>query len=153
MLKMQFPPIVDALGEAIETMAFISAMQVDPPDAGPGDALLCRIDFTGPARGTIEMIVGQPFAHLLCANMLACSPTDPEAAHCARDAVKELLNVICGTFLARLATPAAETFTVTLPSLTSFSSETQWRAFVASPAAATFDADGHTITIRVSEAG
>lgn len=153
MLKTHYPPIVEALGEAIETMAFISAMQVDPPDAGPADALLCRIDFTGPARGTIEMIVGQPFAHLLCANMLACSPTDPEAADCARDAVKELLNVICGAFLTTLATPAAEPFTITLPSLTSFSSETQWRNFVASPAAAAFDADGHMIAIRMSEAG
>ena len=152
MLETHHSPIVESLGEALETMAFISPVPIDPPEVAPGEPLLCRIDFAGPLRGTIEVMVGRQFAVLLCANMLGGSPEHPQARASAEDAVKELLNVTCGGFLARLHQPGTRTFTVSLPSLSTADSAPAWRSFVESPAAATFDVDGDVLAIRVSEA-
>lgn len=152
MLETQSSPIVESLGEALQTMAFTSPVPIDPPEVAPIEPVLCRIEFAGPVAGTIEMVVGQQFAVLLCGNMLGSRPAPCEALASAADAVKELLNVTCGGFLARLGRPSHERFTVSLPSLSNLDAGAQWRSFVESPAAATFDVDGDVLAIRVSEA-
>ena len=62
-------------------------------------AVEVAIGFSGPASGTLELLCGLDFSRELAANSLGAEPEDIEDDDEAIDAVKELLNVVCGRFL------------------------------------------------------
>lgn len=55
--------------------------------------------FSGPLRGKLQAAAGKNFCRCLAGNMLGLEPDEPEPERYAADALKELLNVICGRFL------------------------------------------------------
>lgn len=55
--------------------------------------------FSGPLRGKIHAAAGGDFCRALAGNMLGLEPDEPASEKHAADALKELLNVICGRFL------------------------------------------------------
>ncbi len=95
--------LVRAADEVLGTMFYVFASPAsEPPDACPGDtgrpAICCHLEFTGPATGRIELIIGPRLAQTLTANFLG---EEPEAVTDAMimDAAKELTNMIGGRFL------------------------------------------------------
>lgn len=148
MLKTTNAPMVEAFAQVLETMAFISLSPIAAPHEGPPDTLLTAIDFTGPFSGAVELVASEEFAVTLAANVLGSSRADPNAADRARDAVKELVNVTCGALLSKLGHTCRKPFEVGIPRIAAFD-PSQWQAFLASPDSAAFDADGHTVALRV----
>ena len=81
---------------------------VDGPDpAAPwcaGDDLLtAHVRFEGPFTGIVSLSMPAALARELAANMLGLEPEDTEAGARGRDCVGELLNMVCGNLLPRLA--------------------------------------------------
>ena len=152
MLKTHCPPLVETLAQVLETMAFISLVPVEAPLNAPRNPLLVSIGFTGPAGGAVEIVASEDFAVLLAGNILGSSPDDADAVRRAGDAIKELVNVVCGALLAKRDPGPARNFEVGIPMLATFDATAKWQAFVRSPDAAVFEADGHTIAIRAKGA-
>lgn len=87
-----------------EVLANLAFMFVTEPPPGQesgsvslgADALQVEIGFEGPSRGRLTLRCGQPFASALAANLLGVDAEEELAhSHCC-DAVKELMNVVCG---------------------------------------------------------
>ncbi len=55
-----------------------------------------EISYQGPAGGTLRCWCTRTFALRLAANLLGLEPEDEKAQTAAEDAVRELLNVLCG---------------------------------------------------------
>lgn len=142
---------LEAMAQSLETMAFASLAPCSDEEAPPPpSALLVRIDFAGPRRGSLELAAGEGLGRLLAANILGLEPTDNQAAAGAGDALKELANVTCGVLLPRLPAPSGERFTMDVPQLVPLS-VLEWTALTSRPDAAVLDVEGHLLSIRVSE--
>ena len=97
--------IETALSEAIEEVlaslafAFVMPGEDIPP---AGEVMLAEIDFTGPFNGTLRLTIPDELSPMLAENMLGIEQEEcgEEIQH---DALKELLNVICGNLLPRIA--------------------------------------------------
>jgi hypothetical protein len=150
MLEISTNLLEQALAEALETMAFISPLPPEddaPPAAGP--AVLTRLEYRGAASGAIELACPAAFGKLVAANLLGCDPDDPDAEQRAADALRELLNITCGSLLRRSIAADAELVEMSVPTQTTFDLE-GWQAFVAA-GATVVDGDGHKLAIRLVE--
>jgi len=133
---------------ALQTMAFFCT---DPTDSGalsPEDAVLISMGFTGTSSGTVELVAGKYFGQRLASNALGCGPTDEEALTQADDSIRELVNVVVGMMMPRLAIEPGELFALTLPSTRAFE-EGEWESFIAGPGVAILDAEGDTLALRI----
>ena len=93
--------------EVFESLAFIlSAFEQEPEsqDDSLGEARTTgTISFKGPFDGTVALSVSSELLPEICANMLGLDFDEVAPADQQRDAFKELLNVICGNLLPKLA--------------------------------------------------
>ncbi|MGC4076094.1 MAG: hypothetical protein QM702_03500 [Rubrivivax sp.] len=97
-------PVVDALCNSLDTMAFISPFPAkDPaaPETLQGELRRVRITFTGPFNGTLELVTPRSFGAVLASNLLACDPNDESTLAHVDDVLKELANVTCGALIRR----------------------------------------------------
>jgi CheY-specific phosphatase CheX len=88
--------------DMFESLAFLLLLPDDEPALSPASAVTARIDFEGPRRGALFLSVSGEMLPELAANMLGRmdqTPTPDEQI----DALKELLNVVCGNFLPQFA--------------------------------------------------
>jgi hypothetical protein len=152
LLESSSQTLEQALSEALETMAFITPLPPEDPSAAPAaPAVLTRIEFRGPiAAGALELICPDPFGAMLAANLLGVEPNDPDARGKTADAIRELLNVACGTLLRNSGATAAGFVEMTVPTQRPFD-PAGWDAFAKSETAVVTDADGHTIAVRLVE--
>jgi len=139
----------DALTESLETMAFISALPPEDALAPAGLAFFTRIEFRGASDGALELLCSREFGHLLAANLLGCAPDDPDLAQRAGDALKELINITCGTFLRNTGATARALVEMSVPVQSAFDLA-DWDAFVAANATI-LDAEGHKLALRLVE--
>lgn len=142
---------VEALVQAMETMAFVTPSFADASASPSADLVLVRMLFTGPVAGAVEMVASEAVGANLAANILATIPADPAALDQAQDTLKELLNVTCGLLLPTLTVDqsANPPFKTTLPRLENFDGETQWQPFVAADNCSVLSVDGGLIALRV----
>ena len=146
--------LLDAsFGEALETMAFITPLPPDDPAAAaaappPGAALaLTRIEYRGAQSGALELLCPRRLGAMLAANLMGCEPDDPEAEARAADALRELLNITCGTMLRNSGVTATGVVEMTVPAQRDVPSA-DWGAFASSAGASVFDADGCFVAVR-----
>src|SRR5689334_3895676 len=87
--------VAQSLTDALETMAFVTAEPAPPGAPAPDAALRITLAFSGPLSGVVELIAPDALGTLMVDN-IATSPAEstPQAAE---DALKELLNVTCGS--------------------------------------------------------
>lgn len=142
--------VEQALSEALETMAFITPLPPEDNSAPAGPAVLTRIEFRGPRDGALELVTPDAFGAMLAANLLGVEPTDPDAKRKTEDAVRELLNVTCGSLLRNSGATAAGFVEMNVPTQRPFDLS-GWDAFAASDAAVVVDADGQKIAVRLVE--
>jgi hypothetical protein len=152
MTDLQTSFTMDALIQAMETMAFTTPTLADPALLPSSDSLQVKMPFTGPICGTVEMVASEKVGIGLAANILATTPEDPAAKRHAKDALKELLNVTCGLILPKLVPKESDatSFRMTLPELAVFDSQAQWPAFAAAPDTCILDVEGSLIALRVN---
>ncbi len=91
-------------GEVLEKLAFIFSFpeeEREPMDYS--DAVIARVSFTGPFKGTLLMAVSKEALPEIAGNMLGLEDNSDAAAEQQYDALKELINVICGNLLPAIA--------------------------------------------------
>lgn len=95
---------------AEETFGELAFMLVVPPEFGDGDDApqgwthVAMVDFTGPFDGQLFVAISGQMLSPLAANMLGLEMgEDPPEGVDPIDALKELLNVICGNLLPAMA--------------------------------------------------
>src|SRR4051812_43864283 len=139
-------PVVDALCTSLETMAFISAFPPDGPGPFPcpADARRVTIEFTGPANAVLELIAPAAFGAMLAANLMACDPGDAEAFDRADDALKELMNVTCGSMINAMG---GEGYELGIPRVEDLKAG-EWETITQPGESAVLDADGHVLAAR-----
>ncbi len=104
--------ITDALSQALETMAFMTALPLDDDIPPPGKTIAADIKFSGPKNGSLKILAGIEFAEILADNIAAVE--QPDTQTCC-DAMKELANVTCGLLLPAVANSNADVFNVSVP--------------------------------------
>jgi chemotaxis protein CheY-P-specific phosphatase CheC len=113
--------------EVMERFAFMFGEESDAPapDAN-GDYLHASISFQSEtAKGELRLTVPLSLGTDIAANVLGVDPSEATPA-IGEDAVKELLNIICGDLTARMF-GKAEVFRLTVPTLTRLDTK-QWKA-------------------------
>jgi hypothetical protein len=121
--------------EQFESLAFLFPLPADPEVPAPAVAewTTVSVDFTGPFGGQLYLAVPSEMLAVLGSNMLGM---DEPAATAGRqiDALKELINVVCGNLLPAIAGDEAA-FDVKAPRLLGAAAAPQFPGAV--PAAAT----------------
>lgn len=90
------PALASLAAEVLGDLAFMIADD-EPQAPAPGTIWLQgEVGYRGPVCGSVQCWVTRSFAVSLAANLLGTDPNDAEAFTDAEDAVRELLNVLCG---------------------------------------------------------
>jgi hypothetical protein len=142
---------IEALVQAMETMAFTTPTWADASLFPAADSLLVSMPFSGPVSGAVEMVASDTVGAELAANILAIAPNDPAAKGHARDTLKELLNVTCGLLLPKLVESQSTNrpFKIALPRLEDFDGPARWQNFVATGEPCVLNVNGELIALRV----
>ena len=150
MPEIQNESLTESVCEALETMAF---MIVEPPEGDlptPTEGVKAEMDFMGPQAGTVELMAGFELIEAMAANFMGIEPDDPEAQEKCTDAFKELLNVICGILLPKLANSPGEIFDITVPESRQFSDPQEWETFTIQPGVTVMECDGCSLAFKVT---
>ncbi len=135
---------------ALETMAFFCCEPAQPDAPWPEDALQIRMHFRGHVSGTVTLLAGKFFGQRLASNALGCGVEDEDAVSRADDSLKELMNVVVGMMMPRLARSDADVFDLSLPSADPFDAAWGWNDVAARPDACAIDAEGDTLVLCVT---
>jgi CheY-specific phosphatase CheX len=138
--------LIEALTQALETMAFLTVMPLEDDMVPPENAVLAEISFTGPKTGTIQMLAGMDFAGILAENIGALDEADDEAAF---DAVKELSNVTCGLLLPAVGSSPADVFNVAIPTVESGDNSPGWDEFTADRNSRVLNIEGYMVATKL----
>jgi CheY-specific phosphatase CheX len=84
----------------LEEAAFFFAQPASAPAPWPANVLEARISFAGARRGVMRLTTTEPFALEVAANLLGIEDDDDEAVLQQKPALGELLNIVCGAFVA-----------------------------------------------------
>ena len=141
--------VAETFGLTLESLAFIFPQPMDATASAPEEAMLLQLALSRNEPITLELVAGRPFAQLFAANLLGTTPDDPQIAQPYGDALKELINIAGGGLLSLMLDHDSEPSEMGIPSVQPFSTATEWEAFVTSPGACVFDAEGNTIAFRL----
>lgn len=116
-------PMTDVFCRVMESLAFyfvdpVEAHQVNMDLDLQSPYLHASMRFEGPHVGQINMYLPQSMMTTIWANMLGCDEEDEHSASQQKDAVCELLNVICGQVLTEIW-GTGPIFDLRLPNITS----------------------------------
>jgi len=92
---------MEALGHVLVTMVSMSpcaAQAKDMPEI-KGEALNVRIEYSGKHSGELGLIMERPLASLIAARILGLENANDVFDDMIDDAMRELINVVCGHFL------------------------------------------------------
>lgn len=128
----------------LETQAFMFAEPVEEFPMTPKDFVVTHIGFKGVKNGRIEMVVPASMTVEIAESILGMEIEDDEAI----DAIKELLNIICGNLVTKLYGESA-LISPTIPEIDDVSSE-GWEEYL-SDNALLFAVDDKPIILRVFE--
>ncbi|MCH9022166.1 MAG: chemotaxis protein CheX [Planctomycetes bacterium] len=150
MPEIQNESLTESVCEALETMAF---MIVEPPEEDlptPTEGVKAKMDFMGPHGGTVELMAGFELIETMAANFMGIEPGDPEAQDKRVDAFKELLNVICGILLPKLASSPGDIFDITVPQAQLFTAPQEWETFTKQSGVTVMECDGFPLAFKVT---
>ena len=93
-----------AFNEVMEGMLFMFPDSLEKDEAAVnGSTLMASIRFSGHLNGDIKLTVQTGLCKEFAANMLGIESADEESLQKSEDALKEILNTVCGRFLTTLA--------------------------------------------------
>jgi len=85
--------------EILADLAFMFSEEDDTDLLSGEEWLETSINYEGTVSGTLRFWCTQAFSVVLASNLLGIDPDDENASSQARDAAKELMNIICGQFV------------------------------------------------------
>lgn len=122
--------LAEAVENVLDVQAFMFAENADLDELDPPEesCLHSSISFEGETCGRIDLIFPQELCVELAANVLGIEAEEVDDDEDAEDALKELLNVICGQFLTRHF-GSEPVFHLTIPQVESLELETweEWK--------------------------
>ena len=149
-MEKELRKILDAtLCEVLEKQAFVFAEEVavdDIPEQA-GVMLHAWISFSGPFSGTLRFYAPESMCCEIAANFLGVEPDEPGITEKAPDAMKEMLNVICGNFLTAAAGDGP-VFDLTVPQANPVTQE-EWKRVLSDPAVMSYLAEDHVVLCRL----
>ena len=150
MPEIQNESLTESVCEALETMAFMIVEPLEEDLPAPTDGVKAEMDFTGSHAGTVELMAGIELIEAMAANFMGIEPDDPEAQDKCTDAFKELLNVICGILLPKLANSPGDIFDITVPEAKQFKDPQEWESFTNQPDVTVMECDGFPLAFKVT---
>ncbi|MCP4712125.1 MAG: chemotaxis protein CheX [Planctomycetes bacterium] len=150
MLETSEQVIIEALTEALETMAFMMVMPPEDELPTPTTSIKATMDFIGPVRGCVELMAPQEFTQTMAANVLGVDSEDDEAVSKCTDAFKELINTTCGVLTPKLGDTPADVFDFSIPQAEHFTTAADWETFIAQTGVTVLDVDGYPVAARLT---
>lgn len=129
--------LVEVAIEVFERCAFMCAeprSTKGEPAVVAEPSWLVIVSFSGARAGGVGMVVSSDLARQVAANLHAKEPAEMCDEH-AQDAVKELLNIVCGSYLPKIEGDEVD-FDLAAPSLRSVTKEEMVRYVDGKPQAA-----------------
>jgi CheY-specific phosphatase CheX len=101
--------LTDVVVDTLEKLAFLFAVPLEGP--APEDArelATVQVGFSGPLCGGMQLSLSRPVLAELAGNMLGADDGSALSADEQHDALRELINVICGNLLPMIGGDTAE---------------------------------------------
>jgi chemotaxis protein CheY-P-specific phosphatase CheC len=111
------------------------------------DGLSVNMEFSGPISGGLTLAASREAAAEIAANILGVDADDIVAQRGGEDALKELLNVICGRLLTALA-GEGPIFNLSVPQASPLQ-PAEWVVLLQVPGTLAFQVDGLPLLLRV----
>jgi CheY-specific phosphatase CheX len=101
--------LTGVVADTLEKLAFLFAVPLEGPAPEDTQALATvRVRFSGPLCGGMQLSLSQPVLAELAGNMLGADDGSALSADEQHDALRELINVICGNLLPLICGNSAE---------------------------------------------
>ena len=138
--------LVQALDEALETMAFLTILPEEEGMMIPDRVILAEMSFSGPCSGTIQILAGPDFAEIVAENIGAMD----EATDAMRfDAMKELANVTCGLVIPKVASARSDVFDLTVPAIKADGEAPGWNEFTSQEGTIVSNVEGYAVATNL----
>lgn len=139
--------------DVLEKMAFMFGEPADLEDIeDPDEALYeASMRFDGESAGEIRLFVPESLCTELAANVLGIENDDEKALRIGQDALKELLNTLCGQILTAMA-GEAPVFDLSVPEV-SEADHIAWSDSQTRDGVYLFDVEDHPVLLDVSKIG
>jgi hypothetical protein len=140
--------------DVFEQLAFMFSEDPEEDEGVPtpaGGCVLTAMGFSGPAKGRIALAVPEDMCPEIAANVLGVDPDDELVSENAHDALKEMLNVMCGRLLTELA-GEEPVFELTVPEVRAIPDET-WQKLQATPGTLALLVDDSPVLLRFEQTG
>lgn len=112
--KQTMETLTKTFSEVLANLAFLFT-DVQEAEADSDDQWLeTTIGYNGPQEGMLRLLCTRTFSIHLAENLLGTDREDPDLTTKADDAVKELMNIVCGQFITA-AHGTSEVFNLTIP--------------------------------------
>jgi chemotaxis protein CheY-P-specific phosphatase CheC len=138
--------LVNALDEAMETMAFLTIIPEEEGMMIPERVILAEMSFSGPCNGTIQILAGADFAEITAENIGAMDEVTDTMRF---DAMKELANVTCGLVIPMLASSKSDVFDLTVPAIKADSEAPGWDEFVGHEDTFVSNVEGYAVATKL----
>jgi len=101
--------LTGVVADTLEKLAFLFAAPLEgPAPEETGEFATVRVRFSGPLCGAMQLSLSQPVLAELAVNMLGADDASALSADEQHDALRELINVICGNLLPLIGGGSAE---------------------------------------------
>lgn len=93
------PTLATTFSEVLANLAFMFTTEEALDGPASATRVEARITYDGPVRGRLIVRCTPEFARLLAANLLGQDESEEVSPNTWHDALKELMNVVCGQFV------------------------------------------------------
>ena len=133
----------------LERLAFMFGEQAEKDEIPRSSAgyLAASISFIGPMRGTLSLTAPAAMCAQLAANILGLDESSAEALEGGQDALKEVLNIVCGQLITSIAGDSP-VFDLTVPQVSAVN-PAGWNALLAEEQTAAFLVDDVPVVLKL----
>jgi CheY-specific phosphatase CheX len=137
----------DVFFQILEDLAFMFAEEPDDEDLFETGApyVTVSMPYNGPSTGTVSLSVPEVICPEIAANVLGLDPDNEIITAIPHDALKELLNVICGNLLTKMA-GEEPVFDLSVPEVHPLDTE-GWNAMRGEPTTESFAVDDYPVLL------
>lgn len=135
--------------EIFEQLAFMFGEELDKDEveSPQGDFIRAVMTFSGHRKGSIELVIPKRLAPALANNILGIDESSHPDAEIAEDALKELLNTVCGRILPTIFTDT-ETFDLHPPEVAGIT-KFQWQDLLNQEQTIVFSIEESPVLLRI----
>ena len=142
--------VSDVFCEVLEKLAFMFGEAVEKEElaSDTSEYIRAMMSFTGAMSGKLGLVVPKEMCPEIAANVLGMDPDDELVAAQAIDALKEVLNVVCGNVLTALAGERAM-FDLSVPEISTLNAA-EWTTTLHEPQTWAFLVDDIPVLLELS---